>query len=88
MPDPDLKYRAPVPVVLRREMPYRVGNRGSMLVFALAASATAVGTGALLWERANGRDPGRQFNEEIKTFSLLMPFGTGSGTGSKGAKKE
>ena len=57
-----------------------------MLVFALAAAGTAVGTGALLWERANGRDPGRQFNEEIKTFSLLMPFGAGAS--SKGAKKE
>jgi hypothetical protein len=64
-------------------MPYRVGGRATLVVFAIGAAGTAVGTGLLLYERVQGRDPGRQFQDEIKSFSLLMPFSQKKSKGSK-----
>lgn len=52
-------------------MPYRVSGKATLYVFTLLASGTAIGTGALLFERIQGTDLTKDFKQSAASFSLL-----------------
>ena len=53
-------------------MPFRINGRASLMGFAVIASATALGTGMLLFERVQGTDMSKDFKEDAANFSLLV----------------
>jgi len=52
-------------------MPYRINGRSSLVAFTFIASATAVGSGLLLFERLKGTDTSKDFAQSAQSFSLL-----------------